>query len=61
MATQNNKETNIYPREEKIIGEIGMIHNVKQNIIPQLQKNGKEIQNFAIFLKESRYATELQQ
>lgn len=57
MATQNNKETNIYPREEKIIGEIGMIHNVKQKyiwIIPQLQKNGKEIQNFAIFIKESK-------
>ena len=47
MATQNNKETNMYAREEKIIGEIGMIHNVKQQINIDnsvVKKNGKEIQ-----------------
>ena len=57
MATQNNKVTNIYAREEKIIGEIGMIHNVKQQINIDnsvVTKNGKEIQTLAIFMKESR-------
>jgi len=47
MVTQNSKETNIYAREEKILGEIGMIHNVKQQINIDnsvVTKNGKEIQ-----------------